>query len=293
MTGLVIFGATGMLGQALMTEAHARGQKVTGVARRNSDHDLDLANLSALQDFLCQVKPEMMINSAAMISLVGCEEQPESAEAINANAVQVMADYSRLSGAQLVQISTDQYFRAEAPLTRHDETAEIHLVNVYARSKYAGEQFALTAPRSIVIRTNVTGCRHAMGRTFLEWAASTLISAEEIIGFTDYYTSTIDRGSLATALFDLIEKQPEPGVYNVASFQVCSKFAFLSALAKELEIPDRIIKTGALGSARPERCLTSGLDVSKAEAVLGYSLPGLEEVIRNLVIDYRRCWSGE
>ena len=150
--------------------------------------------------------------------------------------VQVMADYSRRSGALLVQISTDQYFRSEAPLTRHDEDAEIHLVNSYARSETRRRTICLTAPRSIVVRTNVTGCRNAQGLTFLEWAISTLTSAEDITGYTDYYTSTIDRGSFGNALFDLIEKQVETGIYNIASSQVCSKFAFLSALAKELEM---------------------------------------------------------
>ncbi|MCK5425967.1 MAG: sugar nucleotide-binding protein, partial [Emcibacter sp.] len=261
MSGLVIFGATGMLGQVLMKEAQARDQQVSGVARRGSDYDLDIGALSSLSDFLCRTKPEIIINSAAIINLVGCEEQPEAADTINAKAVQVMADYCQSSDAFLVQISTDQYFRSMDPVTLHDENAEIHLVNSYARTKYAGEEFALKSHNSIVIRTNVTGCRNARGPTFLEWAVSTLASTEDITGFADYYTSTIDRNSLAKAVFDLLDKQAQTGIYNIASSQVFSKFEFLSALSKELDIPDRMIKNGTVGSVWPDRCITLGLDV--------------------------------
>lgn len=282
-----------MLGQMLAQEAISRGHKATTVARNGCDYDLDISHLTELADFLKRTAPKTIINSAAMISLAACEEQPQLAEITNGRAVGVMAEYCNLSNASLIQISTDQYFKSNNPKKMHDENAEINLVNSYARTKYSGENFALKAAKSIVVRTNVTGCRNANGPTFLEWAVAALTSAQEITGFNDYYTSTIDRVSLAKAIFDLVDKQPKNGIYNIGSSDVCNKFDFLTALSKELGLLNRKIKNGTVSTSWPDRCITSGLDVRKAEVVLGYKLPGLSDVIKNLIIDYRKCWPSE
>ncbi len=57
-----------------------------------------------------------------------------------------------------MQISTDHYFCGQGDL-KHDESAPVTLLNEYARTKYAGEAFALTNPEACVIRTNVVGFR--------------------------------------------------------------------------------------------------------------------------------------
>ena len=72
-------------------------------------------------------------------------------------------------------VSTDHYWQGDGRLL-HAEDAPIQLVNEYARSKHAGERFALSGSGpSLALRTNIVGVRGWKGRpTFAEWAVGAI-----------------------------------------------------------------------------------------------------------------------
>ena len=149
------------------------------------------------------------------------------------------------------------------------------------RTKFAGEEFALAFPNALVVRTNMTGRRGWKQPTFFEWAASSLRHRAPMALFDDYFTSTIDAASLAAAVFDLVERKAH-GLLNVASRDVASKRSFVEALARALGIdPDWVTVTSVKTLSVP-RAESAGLDVSRAEEILGYALPDLGAVVASL-----------
>lgn len=287
LASLAIVGATGLLGQALRLEASRRGYQVYGLARSGADFNVDIQDSEKLWDILDQLNPNYIINAAALISLDECERDSARAQAINALAVRDMADYCQKHDVRLIQISTDHYFTGDASLL-HDELAEVHLLNNYAKSKYEGELFAKSVPNSLILRTNIVGFRGWLDRpTFIEWAITALAEGSPITLFDDFYTSSINVKAFSVALFDLIDKNAS-GIFNLASKDVASKADFLLKLAQELTLP---VNHCALGSVHSKggvvRADSLGLDVSKAEAILGYELPKTDEVIAELAREYR------
>jgi dTDP-4-dehydrorhamnose reductase len=278
----MVMGATGMLGRAVMGEAAEHFESVVGVARSNAEITLDLADAEATEIALTRLAPALVINAAAITSLDACARDPGLALRVNARSVAVVADYCRRYSCRLVQISTDHFFTGDSNIA-HDEMAPVSLVNDYARSKFAGEAFALAVPSSLVIRTNVTGRRGQAERpTLIEWLLAQLEAGAPITGFTDYFASTLDSGTLAKAILDLIRRE-HTGIYNVASRDIASKFEFLASVARLCGHPDDRIEPGCVGALATPRAESCGLDVRKAERDLGYRLPNLAQVVAKLV----------
>lgn len=280
---VLILGCTGLLGQALMKEGRARGLPLLGAARTGGDFTGDLADAEHLAAVLDAAAPGIVINAAALVDLGLAERDPAAAWRINARLPALLAEQSRARGFRLVQVSTDHYYTGDGAAL-HDEDAPILLLNEYARSKHAGECLALSAPGALILRTNIVGFRGQRDRpTFMEWLAAGLAAGEPLTLFRDYFTSSIDVASFAAALFDLLPKSPV-GVLNLASSEVSSKEAFARAFAAEAGFSDQACRSGAVrGLAGPRRAESLGLDVARAERLLGYRLPGLAQVIGNLV----------
>ena len=278
---MLVTGSTGMLGQAWMRTATQRGINAVGASRSSADHPLDLRNEADLARILDKCNPDLVVNCAAMTDLEAYEANPAGAHAINASAVRVLGEQCTVRGIRLVQISTDQYFTGDGDL-KHDETATVQLVNQYARGKHAAEKFALMCPGSLVLRTNVVGFRGWSKTTFVEWVIESLASGGKMTLFEDFFTSSIDAGSFASAALDLIGKRAS-GLLNLASSEVSSKQRFIEELAGAFGYSLANATSGSVrsigGARRAESC---GLDVTRAEQLLGYRLPILSQVIEAL-----------
>ena len=278
---LLIIGSTGTLGQALRRAAAARKMEARGAARNGAEHVLDIADAGAIAALCRAERPELVINCAAMTDLDLCERQPKAAHLINALAAGLIAAASLEVGARCVQVSTDHFFTGDSNKL-HDETAPVHLVNEYARSKHAGKSLALDVPGTLAVRTNVTGWRGWPDRpTFLEWAVGALERREAINGFADFFTSTLDADTLANAILDLVAAGAT-GLFNVAAREAVDKATFIRTLARQLDLSADRISDGSVRALSPPRAESLGLDVRKAEALLGYRLPNANGVIAAL-----------
>jgi dTDP-4-dehydrorhamnose reductase len=284
---IALLGATGMLGQALCRTAQARDIAVAGLSRKGAAVAVDATKGQDLFAALDRVRPDVVVNAAALTDLAACENDPGTAYLVNADIVASLAQYCRTHGVYLVQVSTDHYFTGDGDRL-HDESSPVHLLNVYARTKFAGEAFAATCPRSLTARTNIVGFRGWKGRpTFCEWALAMLESGQDATLFDDFFTSSIDVGSFSHALLDLIQARAG-GLINLACRETSSKAAFVRMLAERTGLSAGHCRTGSVRAlAGAPRAESLGLDVSKAETVLGRKLPDAGQVAEALARSYR------
>lgn len=281
---LCILGVTGLLGQALAKEASARNIYYTGVARSNADVCLDITSNKDLEDFVRGHHFDVIINTCAIVNHSLCDNNPEAAYCTNARPNALLANLSKELGFKLVFISTDGYFCGDKD-SKHDEVSEVKLLNEYARTKFAGECFALTDPNSMVVRTNIIGFKGSKQPTFLEWVINSLKNKEKMTLFDDYYTSSITVNQFSKALFDLLPKNPT-GIINLASSEVFSKAKFITSLSETLALPLTEPNFGSVSQLASKRADSLGLDVSRAENILEYKLPDLEAVIKQIKEEY-------
>jgi dTDP-4-dehydrorhamnose reductase len=283
----LVLGSTGMLGQALVKELLLRGKKVIGVAQKNTDFNIDITSQIQLIEAIKTIKPDVIINAAAIVDLSYCQENTRQCYLLNAKPSAWLSRYCANHNLQYVYISTDHYFSGDLDL-KHNEHANTEPRNWYALTKYMGEQFTRLNPDAMIVRTNIVGFRHHnTAKTFVEWAIQSIENRAPIILFDDYYTSSIDVKTFSSALCDIISQNVR-GIINIASSQVASKKVFIEALAARLNLSLKCASTGSVTQINDgiERNESLGLDVTYAEKLLGYSLPALKDVINNLANEY-------
>jgi dTDP-4-dehydrorhamnose reductase len=136
--------------------AFASGHEVCAL----SHQDIELTAVDSVQQCLGRLRPDLVINVAAMHQVESCEQEPPRAYAVNALGPRNLASVTRELGAELIQVSTDYVFDGgkATPYTEDDPPSPL---NVYGNSKLAGEHFVRAGnPRHVVLRTSALYGRH-------------------------------------------------------------------------------------------------------------------------------------
>lgn len=147
---LLVTGTSGQLAQSLLELGIARGVDIVALRRPQ----LDLTIPSTIAVALADARPDIVVSAAAYTAVDKAESEPELAHRVNgAGAGHVAAQCERL-GIPVVHVSTDYVFDGAkaAPYVETDATGPI---NVYGRSKLAGEEAVASAcRRRIILRTS-------------------------------------------------------------------------------------------------------------------------------------------
>lgn len=289
---ILLLGDTGMLGQSIRKEFEKQGYLVIGASRSSKDYAINLLYDNRIKKIFSEVKPDIVINSAAIVSIDVCEENLSDAYLINGRFPGIVAENCKESGAYFVQISTDHFFSGDGE-KKHSESDKVMLVNEYARTKYIGEQLSLIYDNSLVVRTNVVGFRGKGPDTFIEWVIRCMEIQEAMSLYYDFYTSSINSKDFARILADVIHTK-KTGVLNISSSEVVNKKDFILELVKEIYgyIPQ--YKEESIHSvSKTKRADSIGLDTSYVEEIVGYRMPGFKETICSIADDYRRRKKNE
>lgn len=135
---ILIFGKDGQLGKAFRalfeSTAQASGVHIQYVGRS----DCDLSQADAVKQCLIHSKPDLIINAAAYTAVDKAEAEAALANAINARAPEVMAQYAAAHGATLLHYSTDYVFNG-TKAGFYIENDERNPLGEYGKSKSAGE----------------------------------------------------------------------------------------------------------------------------------------------------------
>jgi len=129
----LVVGSAGQLGLALRELADEQGYEFMGVDR----DEVDIASEASVRQLIADVPADVVINAAAITHVDGCEEQADTARAVNALGPGWLARECK-GRALLVQVSTEFVF-AGTGSTPIDEDAETGPLSVYGRTKLDGE----------------------------------------------------------------------------------------------------------------------------------------------------------
>lgn len=286
MANILVTGATGLLGNALVPWLKACGHRVTqhgfSIA---ADVNADLCSLAETTAMVSQLRPDCIINLAALTHVDTCELKPHHAYLRNVAAVEHLCCSIRQKtpGCHLIQISTDQVYDGPGP---HRES-EITISNCYGLSKRAGEIVAATVS-STILRTNFFGRSRCSGRSSLtDWIYSTLQQDLPLPVFDDVLFSPLSIARLVDMIERVVRQRP-PGIFNLGSRDGLSKADFAYAFAHAVALPDGNMRRThsaevALKAYRPK---DMRMDSSQFEQRMGLQLPKLVDEINSLRNDY-------
>ncbi len=254
---MMIIGASGQLGTELVRVFS--DMDLIQADRENAGVTMDIRDAARVEAILDEMKPEIVVNTAAFHNLLTCERAPEEAFAVNAIAVGRLARCCAARNIRLVHFSTNYVFggtvfynvtgdvgpgNAPSPRPYVEEDAPSP-INVLGASKLAGEHLALAYHQDIqIIRTaalyGVAACHSRGGdRNFVENILYLARTGRPMRLIEDITTTPTHAADLAEQARLIIERG-EPGVYHATCEGSCTWHAFGVAVLEECGIAPRV-----------------------------------------------------
>lgn len=276
---VLITGAGGQLGTALQRTA----PQWADINAIDVD-DVDLTDDAMLRARLVVEAPDIIINAAAYTAVDKAEEAEDTALAINAAAVAVMAAAMAEQGGKLVHVSTDFVFdgTSSRPYLPDDERAPI---SAYGRTKAAGEDHVRDS--DILVRT--AWVYAAGGANFVRTMIRLMNERDELGIVSDQIGSPTWATGLAQTLWGLIEKDAS-GTYHHTDDGAISWYDFAVAIAEEAHelgligtIPTINPITTSQYPTPARRPAYSVLDCTATRALLGEEPVGWRTNLRTML----------
>ncbi|RYE11912.1 MAG: dTDP-4-dehydrorhamnose reductase [Sphingobacteriaceae bacterium] len=283
MSKIIVFGASGQLGQCL--KQVAAEMDVTDIAFPDETEG-NILNPEALQQLFARHQPKYAINCAAYTAVDKAEDELDLARKINKTGVENIAVLCKQFDAALVQISTDFVFEGNSP---HPliETDPTNPISVYGLTKLEGEQvIAAHTEKYFTLRTSWLYSEHA--NNFVKTMLKLGNDRDELKIIADQIGSPTYAIDLAAAVLQIIESGSAAyGLYHYSNEGVTSWYDFAQGI---FDISKTEVKTYPIRTAeyptKATRPAYSVMDKSKIKQTFGIEIPywrhSLERCIKAL-----------
>jgi len=259
---ILVIGATGMLGRAVVEALRARGAQFS-IAGRDR---VDLAQPSTLSSGV----PEgtgAVINCSGWTNVDLAESNEVEATQLNGHGVGALAERCREVGAVLVHYSTDYVFSGDATAPYAVDHPRAPL-NAYGRSKALGEQLLeASGARYVLIRTSWVYA--PWGKNFVR----TILGAAQKRPVLRVVNDQRGRPSSAEQLAENSLRLLEAGglgTFHLSDAGQCTWFDFASRAIARAGLTCQVDPCSSAEYPSPARRPSySVLDLSRAEALIG------------------------
>lgn len=249
---ILITGGTGQLGSALARSAPPGMECLT--PNRNL---FDLGKPEGITETIASARPDWIINCAAYTQVDRAEQELDLATTINTDAPKALALAAHALGARMLHLSTDFVFDGGRG-TPYAPDAEPHPLNVYGRTKLAGEQgvASVLGGDALVVRT--AWLYAANGRNFVRTILDLARTRDHLQVVCDQVGTPTWADGLAKALWKMIERSLR-GIHHWTDAGVASWYDFAVAIQEEA------VGLGVLDRAVPIIPVTSDAFPSKTK----------------------------
>ncbi len=285
---ILLFGKNGQVGWELNRTLMPLGEVVA--LDRNS---ADFSNPDELRRIITDVNPDVIVNAVAYTAVDKAESEEELANIINGVAPGVLAEEALKINALLVHYSTDYVFDGSKK-TAYDEMDKPNPINVYGRTKLAGEQAIQSS-----------GCDYLIFRTSWVYASRghnfllsilKLAKERDELGIVSDQTGSPTSARLiaetaSICVLSAMKKRQETtfssDVYHLTSSNCTSWYSFADEIIRSAsKISDTSLKiknfkaiTTAEYPTPAKRPMNSQLRLDKLESEFGLIMPNWRSVL--------------
>jgi dTDP-4-dehydrorhamnose reductase len=284
---LIIAGWHGQLARALTEEALAAPDIAALAVGRPS---LDVRDPRSIERVFGDVRPDLVINTAAYTAVDEAEAEPDRAMALNRDGARQLASAAARRGVPIIHLSTHYVFDGtkSAPYVETDAT---NPQTAYGRSKLEGENAVREAnPQHVIARTGWV--YSGEGRNFFTRVAELAATSREPLSMVaDQQGNPTFAPHLATVILALarqaLRRKSDDsvwGTYHAAGTGTASWYEAAREILAALERnggPRTAVEpvTSDKYQAKAARPANCALDCSKLERTFGLALPDWQEGI--------------
>lgn len=268
---VLILGASGILGQALMREW--KGDELAGFTSR----DVDIRDDRKVREVIDKIRPDWVVLAAAYTDVDGCESNQERAFAVNRDGAANVAMGARDAAAKLIFLSSDYVFDGtkRSPYEISDKRSP---VSVYGRSKAEAEALLQEIlPECCIVRTSwLFGVG---GKCFPDTILKLAANRPALDVVDDQRGSPTFSPDLARAIIQLCRKDAR-GIVHATNSENCSWFEFAGEIVKDAGLRTEVRPVSTQQMARPApRPAYSVLSSSSLDR-LGITMPTWQDAVR-------------
>ena len=296
---VLITGSNGLLGQKLVNLftnvdgfevfalSHGKNRNIT--AKDYSYYNIDITNTNKVKKLLNSIKPNYIINAAAITNVDQCEKEKKLCDKVNVEAVKTLVNFCKKNKSHLIHISTDFIFDGNSgPYAEDDKPNPI---NYYGLSKMRSEQLIIQANINYTLLRTILvyGIVDNMTRNnIVLFVKEALENGKEVTMVDDQYRMPTLVDDLAKACLLAIQRKAY-GVFHISSNQMLSIYEMALQIAEVFELDNIYIKRIATNQLKQiaKRPIKTGFDLTKAKKQLGFPASTFKErlqVFKNQLI---------
>ena len=287
---IIVTGANGFLAQHLCLFLADKGFEVFAASRGEcripphlliNYHSLELTNGDAVQKYVSDIRPDVLIHAAAMSKPDECHLNREECILQNVTVTQYLLEAVKDTPAHFIYVSTDFIFGEDGP---HSEEDIPEPLNFYGESKWMAEK---------LVQANASSCTtirpvfiygeqwDGLRPGFIQWVQQSLLAGKHVKIVDDQWRTPTYAGDICAGIETII-RQKKYGSYHLAGKDILSPYKMAVTVAKLLKISNECIEK-VDSSSFPEpvrRAKKSGLKIQKAIEELNYQPLSFEEGVR-------------
>jgi dTDP-4-dehydrorhamnose reductase len=226
MNNIVVFGASGQLGQCLKSVAEAQG--ITAIYFP-AESEADILNKNAIKQIFDTYKPAWCVNCAAYTAVDKAEDNIDLARKINKIGAENLSGFCLEYNAVLIHTSTDFVFKGDKPVPLN-ESDVAEPVNVYGLTKLEGElAVTKTLEKYYILRTSWLYSEY--GNNFVKTMLKLGSERDELKIIADQIGTPTYAMDLADCILQIISAKDKPyGTYHYSNEGVASWYDFAKAI---------------------------------------------------------------
>ncbi|WP_037587196.1 dTDP-4-dehydrorhamnose reductase [Stenoxybacter acetivorans] len=230
---ILLTGSKGQIGQCFKNRLPEEWELIAADSKT-----MDITDAHNVLNMVKTFEPDVIVNAAGYAHVNQAENEVARAFAVNAQGTQNLAAAAKAVGARLIHLSTEQVFdgRQNSPIT---ETVAPNPLNVYGKSKLAGELLALnTHVDTVIVRSSWVYSEY--GENFAKIILRNGLAQKHLRLVADQVIAPTYAGDLANALIQIIQSHHlMHGIYHFTGQQLMSAAEFAGQIFQAAAVKDK------------------------------------------------------
>ena len=252
---MLVVGGSSLLGYKLLShtdkfEVYASYNKNLINLQNVETLKIDITNGKKCEKIL-DLKPDIIINTAAMTNVDYCEKFERNAFDVNVTGTKNIAEIAEKLGVKLIHISTDAVFSGDKKIYLEED--EPNPISVYGKTKLESEKIVSKVNDSVILRPSVlfgwipfeyvkTIDESRKTMNFGLWVIDQLYKNNKMSIVNDQINTPTLADNLAENIIEIIKKDLT-GIFHLSGLSCISRLDFSKKIAKTFGYSDNLISS--------------------------------------------------
>ncbi len=250
---MLVIGGSGLLGYKLLEKANNfelySSYNKNSIKSKNTEIiKINITNKENCQKII-ELKPDIIVNTAAMTNVDYCEQFKDNAYDVNVNGTKNLAKVAQHLGCKFIHISSDAVFSGEK--NGYTEEDKPNPINTYGKTKLESEEIASKVSNHLILRPSVLfgwiPFNYIQSRdnsiktmNFALWVIRKLFEKQKLTIVDDQFSTPTLADNLSEKIIEMVTKDIQ-GIFHSTGISCINRLDFSKKIANRFGYSDNNI----------------------------------------------------